>query len=223
MVDLTLSNIKSNPQILEFIRQTDVRLNAIKYTDHGRRHAQIVSDRAMMIARKAKFSEEEIEYSGISGFCHDMGNFLDRTYHHFWSSMLFHQTFSSQTEDIEGLAAIMQAIANHDKEEIKLTNRISAALIIADKSDVHRDRVREKDKERILENIHDRVNYSVTKNDLDINSDMKIISLLLDLDTKFTALMDYFQIFWERMDYCRKSAEYLGYQFKLVINNTQII
>jgi metal-dependent HD superfamily phosphatase/phosphodiesterase len=222
-MDLTLSNIKQNPQIDEFISQTDKKLDAMNYSDHGRRHSGIVSDRAMMIAREVGFKENEIEYAGIAGFCHDMGNFYDRKLHHYWAGLFFHQIFSNQTDDVQGLTSIIQAIANHDKEEARLTNSISAALIIADKSDVHRDRVKESNKDKIHEDIHKRVNYSVTRNDLDVNADTKVVTLMLKLDTKFTPVMDFFEVFTGRMNYCRKSAEYLGYKFRLVINDFELL
>jgi len=222
-MDLTLNNVKQDEQVQEFIRLTDRKLDAMKYSDHGRRHVTIVADRAKMIARKAGFSDAEIEYAGIAGYCHDMGNFIDRTLHHYWGSMLFHQVFQGQTEDVEGLAAIMQAIANHDKDEARLTNNISAALILADKSDVHKDRVRQHDKDEIKKDIHARVNYSVKRNDLDVNEDTKVVTLMLKLDTKITPIMDYFEIFIGRMNYCRKAAEYLGFKFKLVINNSELL
>ncbi|MFC1780338.1 phosphohydrolase [Patescibacteria group bacterium] len=222
-MDLTLSNIKQNPQIEEFIDQTDRKLDAINYSDHGRRHAGIVSDRAMMIAKKVGFEENEIEYAGIAGFCHDMGNFLGRDLHHHWASILFHQVFNSKTDDVKGLVAIMQAISNHDKDTARLTNNISAVLILADKSDVHRDRVKDRNKEKIQEDIHKRVNYSIKRNDLDVNPDTKVITLMLKLDIKFTPVMDFFEVFTGRMNYCRKSADYLGYKFRLVINDFELL
>ncbi|MFX1535367.1 MAG: phosphohydrolase [Promethearchaeota archaeon] len=222
-MDLTLANIKQNPQIDEFLTQTDKKLHAMNYTDHGRRHAKIVADRAEMLARKAGFKDNEVEYAGIAGYCHDMANFFDRKLHHFWGGLFFHQLYSEKTNDVEGLTAIVQAIANHDKSEARLTNNISAALIIADKSDVHRDRVKQRNKGKIMEDIHDRVNYSITQNDLDVNSDAKIVTLMMQLDTKITPVMDFFEIFLYRMNYCRKSAEYLGYKFKLVINDFELL
>lgn len=222
-MNLTLNNIKQNPQIEEFIKQTDIKLNAMNYTDHGKRHAKIVSDRAQMVARKAGFTSQEIEYSGIAGYCHDMGNFYDRNLHHYWAGIFLHNILCSKTDDIEGLTAIVQAIANHDKDEARLTNKISAALIIADKSDVHRDRVNEKSRELIQKDIHSRVNYAVKRNDLDVNEDTKTITLMLQLNTKQSAVMDYFEIFTPRMNYCRKSAEYLGFKFKLVINDFTLV
>ena len=222
-MDLTLANIKQEQQIDIFISETDQKLNAMEYTDHGRRHAKIVADRAMMIARKVELNENEVEYSGIAGYCHDMGNFLDRKLHHYWASILLHQVLSNRTEDYEGLTAIIQAIANHDKDEARLTNNVSATLIIADKSDVHRDRVKQRDKEKIRNDIHDRVNYSVTRNDLDVNETTKVITLMMDLDTKMTPIMDFFEIFLYRMNYCRKAAEYLDYKFRLLINDFELL
>jgi metal-dependent HD superfamily phosphatase/phosphodiesterase len=222
-MNFTLSEAKQNQQIEEFINETDKKLNAMKFTDHGRRHAKIVSDRAQMLARKAGFTPEEVEYAGIAGYCHDIGNFLDRKFHHLWGSLLFHQVFGPVTDDTIGLTAVMQAIANHDKDEARLTNNISAALILADKSDVHRDRVKSKDLNEIKKNIHDRVNYSVTRNDLDVNENAHFITLMIELDTKITPIIDYFEIFLSRMQYCRKSAEYLKYKFKLVINEFELV
>lgn len=222
-MDLTLANVKQNSHIDEFIMQTEKKLTAMNYTDHGKRHINIVAERAQMLSRKVGFKKNEIEYSGIAGYCHDMGNFMGRDLHHHWASILFHQVFSNRTEDVEGIVAVMQAISNHDKERARLTNNITAALIIADKSEVHRDRVRVKDKGQIMEDIHNRVNYSVTRSDLDVNPSSKVITLLLELDTKITAVMDYFEIFIPRMKYCRTSAEYLGYKFKLVINDFEVL
>lgn len=222
-MDLNLINIKQNSQIDEFINQTDKKLNNLNFTDHGRRHANIVCDRAVKIAKTIRLSQSEIEYSAIAGYCHDIGNFIDRKLHHYWGSLLFHQIFTNKTSDIEGLSIIVQAIANHDKEEARLTNNTSAVLIIADKSDVHRDRVKERDKYKIMKEIHNRVNYSILRNDLDVNKDTKIITLLLKLNTKTTTIMDYFEIFLDRMKYCRSSADYLGYKFKLIINDFSLI
>jgi metal-dependent HD superfamily phosphatase/phosphodiesterase len=205
-MDLKLLDIKQNSQIDEFITQTDKKLNDLDFPDHGRRHANIVCGRAIKIAKTIELTENDIEYCAVAGYCHDIGNFIDRKLHHYWGSILFHQIFSNKTNDIEGLSNIVQAIANHDKEEARITNNISAVLIIADKSDVHRDRVKEKDKSKIMSDIHNRVNYSVIRNDLDINKDTKVITLLLKLDTKITPIIDYFEIFLKRMKYCRSSA-----------------
>ena len=219
---ITLSQVKQNPQIQNFIKLTDEKLEAMKYTDHGKRHLNIVSDRSRMIAKKIGLPLNEIEYCAIAGYAHDIGNFLDRIQHHYWGALLFHQVFSNH-EDYKGVAQIMQAIANHDKSEARLTSNVSAVLILADKSDVDRSRVIYKDIEEIKNSIHDRVNYSVIDSDLDIEVDRKIIELELELDTNFTPIMDFFEIFVSRMNYCKEASEYLGYKFKIKINDLELL
>lgn len=218
---ITLKEVKENEKIKEFISQTEIYLNALGYTDHGQRHVNIVSDRARKIARTLELSKEEEESSAISGYCHDMGNFLGRDNHNFWSALLFSQIYINEI-DPRSLSSIMQAIAGHDKDELKINNNIMACLILADKSDVHRTRVKEKNIKKIAEDIHDRVNYAVIDNDLKISKKNKQIILKLVIDTKITEPMDYFEIFLDRMIFCRKAAEYLKYNFVLIINNFKL-
>ena len=218
---ITLKEVKENEKIKEFISQTEKYLNALGYTDHGQRHVNIVSDRARKIARTLELSKEEEESSAISGYCHDMGNFLGRDNHNFWSALLFSQIYINEI-DPRSLSSIMQAIAGHDKDELKINNNIMACLILADKSDVHRTRVKEKNIKKIAEDIHDRVNYAVINNDLKISKKNRQIILKLVIDTKITEPMDYFEIFLDRMIFCRKAAEYLKYKFVLIINNFKL-
>lgn len=218
---ITLKEVKENEKIKEFISQTEKYLNALGYTDHGQRHVNIVSDRARKIARTLELSKEEEESSAISGYCHDMGNFLGRDNHNFWSALLFSQIYINEI-DPRSLSSIMQAIAGHDKDELKINNNIMACLILADKSDVHRTRVKEKNIKKIAEDIHDRVNYAVINNDLKISKKNRQIILKLVIDTKITEPMDYFEIFLDRMIFCRKAADYLKYKFVLIINNFKL-
>lgn len=218
---ITFEEVKNNPQIHQFIKQSADYLKDIGYTDHGFRHVGIVADRAGKIARDLKFNKMETESSKIAGYCHDMGNFLGRTYHHYWAGLLFHQVFNKD-EDVKQVSGIMEAIVAHDKEEIKIMSRISAAAIIADKSDVHRSRVLTKKIDKIKTDIHDRVNYAVKDNHLDVYPSKKTIKLSLTIDEKFSQPMNYFEIFTERMVYCRHAAEYLGYKFGLEINNFKL-
>ncbi len=219
-MELNLTKIKKDPRINSFISQTEKYLTILKYTDHGKRHSDIVSDRAKKIARKINLSKKDQELAAISGWCHDMGNFLGRTQHHYWGAMLFSQCYINNIDNPEDVSKISQAIVSHDKDDLKIANKITACLIIADKSDVHRSRVVNKSKENIKKDIHDRVNYAVTDNKLIVNNKNKTISLVLTLDTKITDLMDYFSIFVERMNYCQIAVNYLNYKFKLKINNT---
>lgn len=221
-MQLTLQEIKKDPRINSFISQTDKYLRSLGYTDHGKRHLDIVSDRSKKIARHIGLSEREQEMAAIAGWCHDMGNFLGRTQHHYWAAMLFSQCYINEADKPNEVSKIIQAIVSHDKDELKIVDEITACLIIADKSDVHRSRVIDKNAKNLKEDIHDRVNYAVTDNKLTIDEKKKTITLALQLDTKFTSIMDYFSIFVERMNYCQTAAIFLKYEFHLKINNTKL-
>lgn len=219
---ITLKDVKNNPQVLEFINQTEETMQALSYTNHGLRHSNIVAGRAIQIAKNIGLDNREGELAGIAGFCHDMGNFLTRTYHHFFGATLFSQVFYNQFKPRE-LAMIMQAIANHDKEEMNFTHAISAILVLADKSDVDRSRVTSKDLEHIKTDIHDRVNYAARESMLKVEKGKKRITLTLKIDTNFCPVIEYFEIFTERMVFCRKAAQFLGYDFGLVINKFRLL
>ncbi len=218
---LTLFQVKNHPQILEFIHQTHLALIALQYTEHGLRHANLVARRSTLLAKEVGLSPRLQELSAISGFCHDMSNFLGRTQHHYWAALLFYQTFIG--ENPKELSLIMQAIANHDKEEMNFSNPISAVVVLADKSDVHRSRVLNKSLVKIKTDIHDRVNFAVTESKLEVDKKRKRIILRLKIDTKFCPVVEYFEIFTRRMTYCRKAAGYLGFKFNLIINNFRLL
>jgi len=220
---LTLEAVKDNLKIKDFTNQTEKYLNALGYTDHGLRHINIVSDRSRSLARKLGLSEHEQELAGIAGYCHDMGNFLGRTQHHYWAALLFTQVFLNEVDDPNDVSIIAQAIVSHDKDELKIVSKITAILIMADKSDVHRSRVKVKPGSGVVMDIHDRVNYGVISNDLVVDPKKKFISLKLKLDTKFSSPLEYFEIFTERMAFCRLAVEYLGYKFGLEINNFKLL
>jgi len=219
---LTFSQVKKNPYILEFIKQTDLSLMAIGHTDHGMRHALLVADRARNVAKEIGLSKREQELSAIAGFCHDMGNFLSRSGHHLWAALLFSQIFHNKFSPAD-LSILIQSIANHDRQEMEFTNPVSAVVILADKSDVHRTRVREKNLEKIKVDIHDRVNYAVENSKLKINKKEKEVKLALKVDTEFCPVIQYFEIFTQRMILCRKAAESLGYKFGLEINRFKLL
>lgn len=219
-MELNLKQVKGDARINSFIDQTDKYISSLGYTDHGRRHCDIVSDRTKKIANKIGLNASEQELGAIAGWCHDMGNFLGRTQHHYWAAMLFSQCYINQVTRPADVAKISQAIVSHDKDDLKIVDKVTACLVIADKSDVHRNRVLNKNIKSIKDDIHDRVNYAVTDNHLLIDNKKKTIVLSLTLDTKFTSIMDYFSIFVARMNYCQKAATYLKYEFHLKINNT---
>ncbi|MBX4200828.1 HD domain-containing protein [Candidatus Parcubacteria bacterium] len=219
---ITLNDVKENPHVLEFIDQTEKAMEALSYTNHGLRHANIVSERAIQIAKAIGLSEREAELAGIAGFCHDMGNFMTRTLHHHFGAILFGQIFAA-TMDPKELSIVMQAISNHDKDEMNFVYPVSAILVLADKSDVDKSRVVATDPEHFKTDIHDRVNYATQDSSIEIDKATKRITLTLKIDTDFCPIMEYFEIFTERMVFCRKAAQFLGYDFGLVINKFKLL
>jgi len=223
---ITFAKIKNNSHLLEFIKQSERALKNEGYTNHGLAHVQLVADRARTVAREMGLSKEEQEMAAISGFCHDMGNFLIRSYHQYFGALLFYQVFKNEFP-IAQVSEIMQAIASHDsnhyKEEMNFSSPVSAILVIADKSDVRRDRVYTKDLREIKRDIHSRVNYATYWSKLKIDKKKRKITLTLKIDTKFVPIIEYFEIFTQRMVYCRQAAKYLGYKFGLLINNFKLL
>ncbi|MFH1643409.1 MAG: HD domain-containing protein [Patescibacteria group bacterium] len=217
---LNLKEVKKNPQIQEFIKQTEKSLKAAGYTEHGFVHAELVAARARDIAKGIGLSEKEQELSAITGFCHDMASFLSRENHHYFGGLLFHQVFQNEF-DPKDISQIMRAISMHDRDEMELYNPISAVVILADKSDVRRSRVTVKKKDKIRSDIHDRVNYATKSSKIHVNKNK--ITLTLKIDTKTVPIMDYFEIFTYRMVYCREAARFLGYRFELIINNFKLL
>jgi hypothetical protein len=201
MSTITLEEVKKNQQVLQCIAESDKSLDVLGYTEHGIRHVSLVSERAGYISDALKFDAGVKERAQIAAFCHDMGNFMGRTQHHYWGALLFHQIFSKDM-DAEACMKIVQAIANHDKEEMKFTNPEAALVVIADKSDVHRSRVRTQSIDETRKDIHDRVNYATTSSELLYNAEKHTISLILSFNTHFLPIMGYFEIFTERMTSC---------------------
>ena len=219
---ITLEEVKKNEQILEFIKQTRDALAALSFTDHGLSHANFVTERAQEIAEAIGLNKREKELAAISSFCHDMGNFLSRSNHNYLGALLFHQVFNGEFKP-EEMAIIMQSITNHDRGDMALTNNVSAITILADKSDVRRSRVITEDMEEIRSDIHDRVNYATKESEVRVDNKNKRIDLVLKIDTGFVPVMEYFEIFTDRMVYCRIAAEFLGYNFGLVINDFKLL
>lgn len=217
-----LEKVKDNHQINEFIKRSTELLGLYHYTDHGIDHANLVAKRARYLAKEIGFSKKDEELSAIASFVHDMGNFLGRKDHEYWGALLFHSVFKGELPESD-LVTIMQAIANHDDYYARVVNKISAVLILADKSDVRRSRVEEKKQEMIKKDIHNRVNFAATDNKFEVDKKDKKVVLKLKIDTDFVPVMEYFEIFTKRMVQCRKAAEFLGYNFALVINDFKLL
>ncbi|MFQ5674719.1 MAG: HD domain-containing protein [bacterium] len=218
---VTLETIKADPQVNAYIKRADENLSVIGYTEHGRRHCGLVAKRAYDTLMKLKVSAREAELSAIAGYLHDIGNVFNRFNHPYTGAVLAHTLLRDLGMDLEEITAIVSAIGNHDDDGWEPVSRISAGLILADKSDVHRSRVRNPD--MIKFDIHDRVNYAVNKSTLDVDAGGTTITLSLTIDLNISSVMEYFEIFLNRMLYCKRAANFLGNQFRLVVNENILL
>lgn len=218
---LTFEQIKHNEDIRTYISQADASLVALGYTEHSFAHVTSVAETAGYILNALGYSERTVELAKIAGYLHDIGNLVNRVEHSQSGAVIAFRILDKLGFKADEIALITTAIGNHDEGTGVPVNEVAAALILADKSDVRRTRVRNADTTTF--DIHDRVNYSVTKSELKINRAKTIIKLKLCIDTDVGTVMDYFEIFLERMILCRKAAEKLGLEFKLIINEQQLL
>ncbi|KAA0228077.1 MAG: hypothetical protein AKCLJLPJ_00924 [Fimbriimonadales bacterium] len=217
---VTLRDVKADREVQELLTGANDLLNAMGYTEHGLRHAGIVSTITKYILQKSGASEREQELGAIAAFLHDIGNVINRLNHPMIGAVMAQNILSRLGMPTQEIVPIMGAIGNHEELQGQPVSHMSAALIIADKSDVHFSRVQNP----ILEtfDIHDRVNYAVQKSRVEIPEGKSEISLLLEIDSSFATAMEYFEIFLTRMVMCRRSAEVLGYRFQLQVNGTTL-
>lgn len=220
-MSITLEQVKQNEEVTTYIRKADESLRALGYTEHSFAHVGRVSALASQILRTLGYDERTAELAAIAGWLHDIGNVVNRIDHAQSGAVMAFRILDKMGFPPEENATIITAIGNHDEGTGMPVNAVAAALILADKSDVRRSRVRNPDMASF--DIHDRVNYSVKKSVLKINEEHTLIKLKLSVDTKYGSVMDYFEIFMGRMLLCRKAAEKLGLQFKLMINEQQLI
>lgn len=213
--------IKKNEEINALIEKGNDNLGVLGYTDHSQVHAVMVAERAACILITLGFSEKEIELARIAGYMHDIGNSINRNHHAEYGALLANDILQKEDMSINDRLTIVSAIAHHDESTGGATDIVSAALIIADKTDVRRNRVREKPKASF--DVHDRVNFAVTRSELDICVEKKVITLNLDIDEKICSMYEYFDIFLGRMMMCRKASELLGVIFKLVVNGSKVL
>lgn len=218
---LTFEEVKNNRAIRTYIQRADESLTALGYTEHSFAHVTQVAETAGYILETLGYPARTLELAKIAGYLHDIGNLVNRIDHSQSGAVMAFRILDNLDCDPEEIATIVTAIGNHDEGTGLPVNAVAAALILADKSDVRRSRVRNTDMASF--DIHDRVNYSVKKSQLKINEEHTLIKLKLFVDTKYGSVMDYFEIFMQRMILCRKAAEKLGLQFKLMINEQQLI
>lgn len=218
---MTYEEIKNNEAINTYIRCADESLTALGYTEHSFAHVTVVAETAGYILETLGYDPHVVELGKIAGYMHDLGNLVNRIDHSQSGAVMAFRILDKLQMPPKDIATIVTAIGNHDEGTGVPVNPIAAALILADKSDVRRSRVRNSDISSF--DIHDRVNYSVKKAQLKINEERTLIKLKMSIDTRYGSVMDYFEIFLNRMIMCRKAAEKLGLQFRLIINEQQLI
>ena len=217
----TFEEVRKNEAINKYITCADESLKALGYTEHSFAHVGKVANVAKYILKTLGYSKHDIELVQIAAHLHDIGNLVNRVEHSQSGAVMAFRILDHMGMAPEDIATVVTAIGNHDEGTGIAVNPIAAALIIADKTDVRRTRVRNKD--TLSFDIHDRVNYSVIESDVKILAEESIIRLNIKIDTRYCSIMDYFEIFLNRMIMCRKAAEAIGLQFKLVINDQQLI
>ena len=218
---VTFEEIKNNEAINTYIRKADQTLSELGFTEHSFAHVGMVATNASYIMETLGYSEREVELVKIAAYLHDIGNLVNRVDHSQSGAVMAFRILDNLHMPAEEICDIVAAIGNHDEGTGRPISPMAAAVILADKSDVRRSRVRNNDPATF--DIHDRVNYSVKKAELKINENHTLIKLKLSVDTRYGSVMDYFEIFMNRMVLCRKAAERLGLQFKLMINEQQLI
>ena len=215
------SDLKENKEIKALIEKGNSNLGVLGYTDHSQAHAALVAIRAADILKKLGYKKSRIELAKMAGYMHDIGNAINRSHHAEYGAILAYDILKETDMDEKDRLTIVSAISHHDESTGVALDDVSAALIIADKTDVRRNRVREKPKASF--DVHDRVNYAVTKSDLEILPEKKLIVLSLEIDEKICTMYEYFEIFLGRMMMCRKASEILGVKFRLQVNGNKVL
>ncbi|MBR6796789.1 MAG: HD domain-containing protein [Clostridia bacterium] len=218
---ITLDDVKSIHSVDVYIREADKALDSLGYTEHSFAHITRVSDDTGRILRKLGHDKKTVELGRIAGYLHDIGNLINRVDHSQSGAIIAFRILDSIGMPPEDISVVVSAIGNHDEGTGTPVNAVAAALIMADKADVRRSRVR--DASEVATDIHDRVNYSVIASSLDIDEENRCISLELRLDTEYSSIMEFFEIFLGRMKLCRLSAKKLGVDFKLIINGQTLM
>lgn len=218
---VTYKYIKQNPDIMTYIKRADKALEAIGYTEHSFAHVEKVAQTASMILTELGYPERMIELAKIAGIMHDIGNVINRVDHAQSGAVMAFRLLDNLSMPAEEICSIVSAIGNHDESTAMPIDPISAALILGDKTDVRRSRVRNND--LITFDIHDRVNYAVEKSTVRINEDKTSIILELRINTNISSVMEYFEIFLQRMLLCKKASQFFGMKFEMIINDSTVM
>jgi uncharacterized protein len=218
---VTVEEVRRDPEVRVFITKADENLDVLGYTEHGPRHAGFVARIASEVLLQLGYDQRQAELAAVAGYLHDVGNGINRLDHGIAAALLSQHVLERLGMPPEEYAEVMCAIGNHEEEYGEAVSPLAAAVILGDKSDVHRSRVRVIDPD--TDDIHDRVNMATTRSFLAVDGAAKKITLELDIDTTIIQLMHYFEIFLERMVMCRRAAEFLSCTFGLVINGTRLL
>jgi len=218
---VTLEDVKKNEHVKVLIAKADEVLGVIGYTEHGQRHASLCANIAHNVLSRLKHSEKSVQLAAIAAYLHDIGNVINRDYHAQIGAVLAQNILLEMKMPLEDVMEIIAAIGNHDEKDGYPISDICAAVILADKSDVHSSRVRTL--EMIKQDIHDRVNYAAKSSFLRVEEDKGIITLEIKIDTSISQVMEYFEIFLSRMIACRRAAEFLKQKFQLEINGQRLL
>ena len=218
---VTLDDVRRDREVKVFVRKADENLGVLGYTEHGPRHCGLVADIAENVLLRLGFPQRTAELAAIAGYLHDIGNGINRLDHGIGAALLSRHILERLGMGPEEYAEVMCAIGNHEEEYGQAVSPLAAAVILGDKSDVHRSRVRVLDPE--TDDIHDRVNMATTRSFLAVDAEHHTITLELEIDTDVIQVMQYFEIFLERMMMCRRAAEFLGCRFGIVINGTRLL
>ena len=218
---MTYKDIRKNKEIKAFIKRAGINLTSLGFTDHSEVHTTLVADRAAAILKEFGYDEHTIELAKIAGYMHDIGNCVNRTDHAHSGAIMAMTILRSMGMDAKEIAVVIAAIGNHDEKTGTAVDAVSAALILADKTDVRRNRVRGRDRTKF--DIHDRVNFAAISSVLQMDREKRQITLDIQLDDEICSVLDYFEIFLERMLMCRRAAEMLGCSFKLKANGSKVL
>lgn len=218
---VTYQDVRQDHAVTTYIRRADETLGTLGFTEHSFAHVTAVGEKAARILTALGHEERTAELARIAGYLHDIGNLVNRVDHSQSGAVMAFRILDRMGMDPDEIATVVSAIGNHDEGTGVPVNPVAAALILADKSDVRRSRVRNRDLSSF--DIHDRVNYSVESSRLEIAPEKGLVELVLKVDTQYGSVMDYFEIFLGRMLLCRKAAEKLALQFRLTINGQRVV
>ena len=218
---VTFEEIWKSEEVNAYIQNGNQNLGVIGFTEHGLAHAKRSSDVARQILQSLGYDDRTCELAAIAGYMHDIGNVVNRSDHAQSGALRACTILNKMQMHPAEIALVVAAIGNHDEGTASAVNPIAAALILSDKSDVRRSRVR--DKETVAADIHDRVNYAVERSELEIHLENRTVVLNIVIDTTICPVMEYFEIFLTRMVLCRKAAQFLDLQFELMINDTRLL